>query len=122
MQNSYWEDLLPMALECGMTPTQFWEEEPRLVKSFIIKHKMEQDEFNYKAWLLNIYTFNAVITAIGQAFADKKSANKIHYFEKPIEELYINRKTKSQEEKKEITNNKYRKQVNFWAKFGKKGG
>lgn len=120
MQNSYWEDLLPMALECGMTPTQFWEEEPRLVNSYIRKHELELDEFNYKSWLLSVYTFNAVSTAITLTFADEKHRKNIQYFNKPIEEFYINKK---HEQKDEITlSEKHRNKVNYWAKFGKKGG
>lgn len=120
MQNSYWEELLPMALECGMTPTQFWEEEPRLVNSYIRKHEMELDEFNYKSWLLNVYTFKAVSTAIGLSFAEEKNKNKIKYFDEPIEEFYINKRDKQNSET--TLNEKHRNKVNYWAKFGKKGG
>lgn len=105
-----------------MSPTQFWEEEPRLVKSFIIKHNMELDEFNYKSWLLNVYTYKAVSTSIGQAFADKKNANKIKYFEKPLDEFNLIKKVKTNDITKENINNKYRGKVNYWAKLGKKGG
>ena len=110
-----------MALECGMTPTQFWEEEPRLVNSYIRKHELELDEFNYKSWLLNVYTFNAVSTAIALAFADEKNRKNIHFFEKPIEDFYINKKHK-QKEQKTTLNEKHRNKVNYWSKFGKKGG
>lgn len=109
-----------MALKCGMTPTQFWEEEPRLVNSYILKHQMELDEFNYKSWLLNVYTYKAVSTSIGQAFASKKDINKIKYFERPIEEFYVNKINK--EQKEIIVNNKHRNKVNYWAKFKRKGG
>lgn len=116
MQDSYWEEYLPMALECGMSPTQFWNGEPRLLNSYIRKHKLELDEFNYKSWLLNLYTYDAVSVSIAQVFGDKKAK----YFDKPIEELYANNKTISKEEKEKTIQNTYRNQVNFWAKFGRK--
>lgn len=122
MQNSYWEELLPMALECGMTPTQFWEEEPRLVNSYIRKHQLELNEFNYKSWLLNVYTYKAVSVAIGQSFADKKESSKIQYFEKPIEEFYTYKNNDTQETKQKTVESTHRQRVNYWSKFAKKGG
>ena len=106
-----------MALECGMTPTQFWEDEPRLINSYIRKHELELDESNYKSWLIGLYSYEAVSVALSKAFSDKGKADNINYFEKPIEELFSN-----YEEHKEQTSKDFRKSVNYWAKFAKKGG
>lgn len=83
---------------------------------------MELDEFNYKSWLLNVYTYKAVSTAIVQSFAEKKDASKIQYFDKPIEEFYSNKTTYSKEQKQAIVDKNHRKKVNYWSKFAKKGG
>lgn len=122
MQNSYWQDLLPMALECGMTPTQFWFGEPRLINSYIRKHQLELDEFNYKSWLLNIYTYKAVITAIAQCFGEKNKNNNIEYFNQPIEEFYCKNTTLKEKDKQKEISKTHRQRVNYWAKYGRKGG
>lgn len=114
MIDSYWNELLPTALECGMTPTQFWEDDPRLVHSYLIKHTLELDGINFQSWVIGLYVYNAVSSSLSQGF-DKNS--KAKYLEKPIEELngtYIPKKQYTQQQK-----------VNFWAKFKsnkKKGG
>lgn len=102
-----------MALMCGMTPTQFWYEEPRLIHSYLCKHKMVLDKDNDRAWLFGLYVYKAVGVAISNNFNEK---SKETYFEKPIEELY-----KSYKPKKEYT---HQDKVNYWAKFKnkKKGG
>lgn len=101
-----------------MTPDEFWYSEPSLLNSYIKKRELQLDETNYQAWLFGLYTYNAFSVVLSNAFSDK-SSKKSTYFEKPLEELnsnYVNRKPDIKG--KEI---EYRKNVNYWAKFGKKG-
>lgn len=102
-----------------MTAKEFWEEDPRLIVSYIKKREIEQTETNYKAWLFGLYTYKALSVVITSAFS-KKNSLKETYFEKPLEELdggYA-QKVRTQKEKKDEI---YRESVNYWAKFGKRG-
>lgn len=111
MLNNYWNELFPLALKCGMTPTQFWDDEPRLIHSYLIKHQLEADDINYRSWLFGLYVYDAFAVVLSNAFSKDSKAK---YFEKPIEEMNATFKPKV-----EAT---YREKVNFWAKLGKKGG
>lgn len=106
---------------CGMTPTQFWYEEPRLLYSYLRKHEIEQDENNYKSWLFGLYTHKAVLVAIALSFAEK-GAEIEPYFQEPLKELMSDYVPITEEEKGTKIKTDYRKQTNYWAKLGKKGG
>lgn len=102
-----------------MTVDEFWNEEPRLLSSYVRKHELERDEINYQSWLIGLYVYKAVGTVLGNAFSSKSSINNT-YFEKPLEELDSNY-IAEYEAKKETKDVSYRHNVNYWAKFGKKG-
>ena len=106
---------------CGMTPTQFWYEEPRLLYSYLRKHEIERDEDNYKSWLFGFYTHKAVLVAIALSFAEKGKEVEPYYTE-PIKELMSDYVPITEEEKGTKIKTDYRKQTNYWAKLGKKGG
>ena len=111
--------MLPYALQCGMTADEFWNGEPRLFSSYIKKREQELDDINYQSWLIGLYVYKAVGTALGDAFSSKSSI-KNTYFGKPLEELNSNY-IEEHKEKIENKDKDYRKNVNYWAKFGKKG-
>jgi len=102
-----------------MTVKEFWNEEPRLLSSYIKKHEKELDEINYQSWLVGLYVYKAVGTVLGNAFSTKSSINNT-YFEKPLEEFESNYIIEY-EIKKESKDISYRKNVNYWSKIGKKG-
>ena len=115
MLDNYWNELLPIALECGMTPTQFWEDEPRLVHSYLRKHELVLEEQNYQSWLIGLYVYDAMSVVMANSFGKGK---KLNYMEKPVE---INPPKQKTEE--DIST--FRQKTNYWAKFKnhkKKGG
>lgn len=67
-----YDELLPIALQCGMTPNQFWDEEPRLLECYIRKKELERDDINNNAWLFGIYTTKAFGTVLANAFGKKR--------------------------------------------------
>lgn len=86
--------------------------------SFIKKYEKELDDINYQAWLIGLYVHKAVGTILGNAFSEKSSI-KDTYFEKPLDEFNSN----YQELKEYYIDSKdlnYRKEVNYWAKLGRK--
>lgn len=115
----FYDEMLPIALQCGMTAEEFWYGEPRLFCSYIKKRDAELDEMNYQAWLFGLYVYKAVGVVLGNAFSNKSSI-KDTYFEKPLEQLNSNYVELKEEEKEKITDNNHRTQVNYWAKLGRK--
>lgn len=111
--------MLPYALKCGMTADEFWYGEPRLLSSYIKKYEQELDEINYESWLIGLYVYKAISTALGDAFSSKNNINN-KYFDKPLEELNSNY-IEEHKEKLDKKDTEYRNNVNYWAKFGKKG-
>ena len=107
MLNTYWNEIFPLALECGMTPTQFWEEEPRLFHSYLVKHQQMLNQINYESWLIGLYVHIAVSVSLS---GFSKGSNQ-KYCEKPIESFnrYFVKENKGE----------YREQVNYWSKFKK---
>lgn len=102
-----------------MTTEEFWDGEPRVLGSYIKKHEKELDEINYNSWLIGLYVNKALVTTLGNMFSSK-NAIKENYFEKPLE-CFNSNYDPNYTIKEEKKNNDYRKQHNYWAKYGKKG-
>lgn len=90
----YFRDLLPYAIEYGMSVKEFWEEDPDLFWayrfSYVNKKKQEQEIFNIQAWLQGAYFYEAVAVALSNAFSKKK----IEYRSKPFDFKEENKDTK----------------------------
>lgn len=73
----YFKDLLPLALEYGMSTKEFWEDDPELFWayrfSYLERIRREKEMFNERAWLQGAYFYDAVSVALSQAFGDKKA-------------------------------------------------
>jgi len=65
----------------GMTAEEYWEGDPHLAPFYYQAYKLRFDMQNQQAWLNGLYVFNAVSTAISNAFS--KRTHK--YVEKPFE-------------------------------------
>ncbi len=102
-----------------MSTEEFWNGEPRVLYSYIKKHKLELDEMNEQAWLIGLYVFKAVETVVANALS-KPNSIKETYFEKPLEEFNSNYYLKHKKEDKSQSI-KYRENTNYWAHIGTKG-
>lgn len=71
-----------------MSIAEFWEEEPDLLwayrKSYMERFKLQKETINMTAWLNGLYVFDAISTALYNAFA-KSGTQPRSYVEKPIE-------------------------------------
>ena len=69
-------DLLPLAIQYGMSVKEFWEESPDLFWayrfSYIQKVKQEQAIANTPMWLQGAYIYEAVSVALSNAFSKVK--------------------------------------------------
>lgn len=74
-----------------MSPEQYWEGDPYLVRFFYQKHKLWIEQRNQELWLQGFYVYKAMETVMANSF----SKRTYHYLDKPIELL------KTEEEKSE---------------------
>jgi len=70
----WWSELLPMALNWGLSDYQFWYDDPYLLfvyeKAYELKIKDSAEQWkiktNFKAWLEGIYIQNAVASVFSK--------------------------------------------------------
>lgn len=67
-----------------MTPEQYWEGDPHLVRYYYEAHKLRNEQKNQEFWLQGLYVYKAVETVVGNALR-KKGAAPLKYIEKPID-------------------------------------
>ena len=74
----FFDEQLDVALQIGMTDTQFWYGNPRLMLNYIEKYKAEQLIIQQNAWLIGAYVKNALQSTILVAgLADKNTSQKM---------------------------------------------
>jgi hypothetical protein len=75
---SFFDEQLDYALQIGMTPSQFWYDNPRLILNYQEKFKAEQMRQQQMIWLQGAYVKNALQSTILVAgLADKNTAQKM---------------------------------------------
>lgn len=67
----------------GMTYEQFWFGDPWLAKTYRKAYVEKRRAENARDWLLGAYFYNAVGTALSNAFR-KKGSKPVDYLEKPF--------------------------------------
>lgn len=81
----YFNEVFPYCLAIGMTPEQFWEDDPALADSYVRAHDLIRQQRNQEMWLQGLYVYKAI-----QCFAPilvsfpKKGAKPEQYFDQPI--------------------------------------
>lgn len=87
-ENTYYEALrifAPQMLLCGMTHEQYWEQDVYLVEEYMTAYMLKRDEESWKAWLGDMYTFDAVSAALSNIHFDKKTHKvNLPQFDKPF--------------------------------------
>ena len=61
-----------------MTAGQFWDEDPWLAEAYREAAEYQAQRKSWEMWLQGVYFFNAVSTALGNAFR-KKGAKPVNY-------------------------------------------
>lgn len=101
------EEQFPYYLSIGMTPGEYWDGDPSLVKAYRKAHKTKLELQNQLLWLQGRYVYDAICQAspIFQAFA-KKGTKPIPYDKEPYPLASNSKKEKETAEKKVYDNNK----------------
>ena len=95
----FYDYLLPLAIQFGMSTREFWNEEPELLwayrKSYMDKFEIQKELSNYNAWLEGLYVFDAISKGLYNSFGRKEGQLIANYLEKPYD---FNSKPKTQKE------------------------
>lgn len=81
----------------GVSADEFWNGDPTLLKYYVEKHRIAVEQQNERMWLQGVYFYEAISTALAQAFSKHSNAK---YPEKP------HRLTPLSEEEQELENKK----------------
>ena len=76
----------------GMSPQEYWEGDPYLARFYYRAHKLKVEMRNQELWLQGWYNYNAVSSALANAFSKKT----YKYIEKPID-LFKTEEVKNEE-------------------------
>ena len=92
---------MPQYLVMGMTPTQYWDEDPRLAIAYRKAYRLRKASENEFAWLQGVYIMDGFAVALANAFK-KKGQRAEMYFEKPIDIFPLTPEEKQRREQEEI--------------------
>ena len=110
--------MLPKAIQYGMTPEQFWNDDGTLYYAY---EKAYVTKLHTESHIQGMYNYLALETIFSNAFA-KKGSKKVEY---PTEAVFspYNEKYLKNKQIKEMTEKEkdqiYRKKMSFWNKFAK---
>lgn len=57
---NYLDELSYYALALGMPAKEYWEDEPRLILTYIGADKIKTQKMNYELWLQGLYVYHAI--------------------------------------------------------------
>ena len=77
----------------GMSPQEYWEGPPYLTRAYYKAYKLKRELRNQDMWIQGMYFYNAVSTALSNAF----SKRTFKYMDKPIE-FYKDEEAQSERE------------------------
>lgn len=81
METYYFVEELPLALECGMTPEQFWYDDPDLFNAYQLAYI---NRLHKQSHIQATYNSLATYLGIANAFREKST----EYMQFPKEEVY----------------------------------
>lgn len=81
----------------GVSANEFWNGDPTLLKYYAERHRIAVEQQNEQMWLQGVYFYEAISTALAQAFSKHTNAK---YPEKP------HRLTPLSEDEQELENKK----------------
>ena len=84
----------------GMTYNEFWHGDPWLAASYRKAYVERRKAENTRDWLQGAYFYNAITTALGNAFR-KKGAQPLNYLEEPFTIFPLTEEEKATKQAKE---------------------
>ena len=96
-------EVFPFYLSIGMTPDQFWNDDPMLAKYYRQAHSLELERKNQELWLQGLYVYEALcdVSPILQAMA-KKGTKARPYPDRPYSITDTQRKREKEEQERKV--------------------
>ena len=86
------EEAFPFYLSIGMSSAEYWTGDPVLARYFREAYQLKQEQQDYNAWLQGMYFYEALSTALPNAFR-KKGTPTLNYTEQPYMQKQKKNKT-----------------------------
>lgn len=124
---SEFEKCLPTYLSIGMTASEYWDDDCRLVISYRKAHEIRTSRMNQSAWLMGVYMYDALccVSPVLHAFA-KNGTKPIPYPKEPhpiTEEEAADQKEREKRQKyEEMKQETIRRMERINARFNREGG
>ena len=114
------EECFVFYLAIGMSPTEYWEGDPKLAQYYRKAYRLKQEEANQNAWLQGLYFYDALSTALHNALRGmgKNPPPAKDYAKKPYE---LFRKEKTSEERALEVEQEQEKAALWMENFVKQG-
>lgn len=77
------QSAFPFYLAIGMTPRQFWQEDPWLARAYREAHALCKAQRNQELWLQGAYVYDALAVALGN-MVKEKGAPVLTYMDEPL--------------------------------------
>ena len=87
--------MFPMYLVYGMTPEQYWKEDPWLAEAYFEAHILRRKMRNEELWIMGMYAQSAVGSVVASAFGNRR----VDYVAKPFN-IFPKTKIEKEEEKR----------------------
>lgn len=104
---------MPYYLSIGMTADEFWNGDPWLTVEYQRADELKRQRQSEEMWFMGLYNFNAVSTAIYNAFRGK--AKPKNYLEQAIRVTPY-----TEEEKAAIAERERQRTIDYFNKLAKK--
>ena len=115
--------MLDYALVLGMTPEQYWNENPRLLLNYEKKYQMESDKKRQEAWLIGAYVKSALSSTILVAeLADKDTSKKMPQYPDMPMPTNDDGEVEMSETAKELERERFYRYLHKLAKINNKKG
>lgn len=82
----------------GMSPSEYWDEPPRLAVAYRKAYRIKREIENEQAWLAGLYVYDAFGVCMANAFS-KRGAKKVNYLERPVDIYPLSEEEKKRREK-----------------------
>lgn len=99
-QSIVFERQCPYYLSIGMTYAQYWDDDAELTRVYREAEDLRTAKVNHQLWLQGLYFYQALGTALSNAFASKGSTPS-KYIEKPLAVTRAERKAEREEKERE---------------------
>lgn len=85
----------------GMTPTQYWDEDPYLAVAYRKAYRLRRAAENEMAWIQGMYVMDGFAVSLANAFK-KKGQRPESYIERPIDIFPLTEEEKKQREQEQL--------------------